>query len=145
LPNSGHVRFRVGPEELTVDYVRAFLPCEGVNGLVSDSHTLGSPFSAVGSEPVIGNRMVISPNPVCGKTTIRMMANNSGLDSGSGSGELWIHDVAGRLVKVLVADDDGAFQWNRYNQWGQPVASGVYFATWKRGGKRVTGRMVVVR
>jgi len=139
LPNAGHVRFRVSPLELTVDYVRSFLPGEGENRMVSDSHTLGSPLSAIEAEVDPGNRMLISPNPVSGSTTIRMSAK------GSIPGELKIHDVAGHLVKVLQADDTGAFQWNRRNRQGRTVASGVYFATWKYGLQKVTGRMVVVR
>ena len=35
LPCSGHLRFRVGPAECRMDYVRAWLPGEGVNGEVS--------------------------------------------------------------------------------------------------------------
>lgn len=139
LPNSGHVRFRVTPLELTVDYVRAFLPGEGENGSVSDSHTLGSPLSRVPDEKNTGNRMLITPNPVSGSTVIRMSAKSSTY------GELKIHDVAGRLVLTLQADEAGAFHWNRQNRLGQPVASGVYFATWKQGMQQVTGRMVVVR
>ncbi len=139
LPNAGHIRFQVSPEELTVDYIRAFLPGEGQNGLVSDSHTLGASVSEVRNEPDFGSRMLISPNPVGRSTSIRMVARDTG------PGELKIHDVAGRLVRVLKAGDDGVFQWNRQNRWGRPVASGVYFATWKRGAEQVTGRMVVVR
>jgi hypothetical protein len=44
LGNSGHLRVRVSPTEVTVDYVRAYLPqdenAQRVNGAVSYSYTL---------------------------------------------------------------------------------------------------------
>jgi hypothetical protein len=40
LPNSGHLRVTVSPLTATVDYVRAFLPADGVNGQVADTYTI---------------------------------------------------------------------------------------------------------
>jgi len=40
LPNSGHIRVGVGPDRVTIDYVRSFLPGEGLNGGIAHSHTI---------------------------------------------------------------------------------------------------------
>ena len=32
LPNAGHLRVRVAPELVTVDYIRSFLPADEVDG-----------------------------------------------------------------------------------------------------------------
>ena len=42
LNNSGHLRVSVSKEQVTVDYVRAYLPGDGVNGEVAYSYTLQS-------------------------------------------------------------------------------------------------------
>jgi hypothetical protein len=39
-PNSGHLRVRVSPAETIVEYVRAFLPGDGVNGAVAFQHSM---------------------------------------------------------------------------------------------------------
>jgi hypothetical protein len=40
LPNSGHLRVTVSPSQVTVDYVRAYLPGDGTNGEVAYSYTI---------------------------------------------------------------------------------------------------------
>ncbi len=40
LPNSGHLRITVAPAQVTVDYVRAFLPGDGPNGEIAYSYTI---------------------------------------------------------------------------------------------------------
>jgi hypothetical protein len=42
LPNSGHIRVTVSPAQVTVDYVRAFLPGAGTNGQVAHSYALAA-------------------------------------------------------------------------------------------------------
>jgi hypothetical protein len=43
LTNSGHIRVTVSPDEVTVDYVRAYLPGDGTNGQVAYSYTIEAP------------------------------------------------------------------------------------------------------
>jgi hypothetical protein len=38
--NSGHLRVTVSPEKATVDYVRAFLPGDGINGHIEHSYSI---------------------------------------------------------------------------------------------------------
>jgi Chitobiase/beta-hexosaminidase C-terminal domain/IPT/TIG domain/Calcineurin-like phosphoesterase len=40
LPNSGHLRVTVSPSQVTVDYVRAFLPGDGTNGQIAYSYSI---------------------------------------------------------------------------------------------------------
>ena len=47
LPNSGHLRVTVSPSDVTVDYVRAYLPetenAERINGQVSHAYSIERP------------------------------------------------------------------------------------------------------
>ena len=40
LPNSGHLRVTVAPANVTVDYLRSFLPGAGSNGSIATSYTI---------------------------------------------------------------------------------------------------------
>ena len=40
--NSGHLRVTVSPSQVTVDYVRAFLPGDSINGKIGYSYTINS-------------------------------------------------------------------------------------------------------
>ncbi|HSY38223.1 MAG TPA: metallophosphoesterase [Polyangia bacterium] len=40
IPNSGHLRVTVAPANVTVDYVRSFLPGAGTNGSIATSYTI---------------------------------------------------------------------------------------------------------
>lgn len=40
LPDSGHLRVTVAPETVRVDYIRAFLPGDGTNGVVAFTYTI---------------------------------------------------------------------------------------------------------
>jgi hypothetical protein len=48
--NSGHLRVAVSPTCVTVDYVRAFLPGDGANGVVSYSYTVPAPSNVPSTE-----------------------------------------------------------------------------------------------
>lgn len=143
LPNSGHVRFQVSTGQLQMDYVRAFLPGEGQNGMVADTYTMTNELSPALAPAAPETRLSISPNPTSASTFIRPVGDFAKADGNWG--QVKIHDVAGRLVKVLKADSHGVFVWNRQSSAARPVASGVYFATWENGVEKITGRVVVVR
>ena len=40
IPNSGHIRVTVSPQNTRIDYVRAYLPGDGTNGTVADTYTI---------------------------------------------------------------------------------------------------------
>lgn len=46
LPNTGHLRVTVAPSQMTVDYVRAFLPGDGTNGQVAYTYSIVSQSTA---------------------------------------------------------------------------------------------------
>ncbi len=46
LNNSGHLRVTVSPSDVTVDYVRAFLPGDGTNGQIGHSYKVAAPSAA---------------------------------------------------------------------------------------------------
>lgn len=50
LPNSGYMRVAVTPENLTIEYVRSYLPGDGANGSVADSVVIGS-----AAPPILGD------------------------------------------------------------------------------------------
>jgi hypothetical protein len=67
-----------------------------------------------------------------------------------GDVEVTVHDAAGRVVRTLVSGSRlGAgphiVSWDRRDDDGRDVASGVYFCSVRCDGERVTGRMVVLR
>jgi len=62
LTSSGHIRVSVNPDEVTVDYVRAYLPGEGTNGAIADSVTIPDPST-------ITHDLTIAVAPLGGGTT----------------------------------------------------------------------------
>jgi hypothetical protein len=56
LQNSGHIRITVSPDEVTVDYVRAYLPGDGTNGEVAYTYTIMA--DPDNSPPVANNQAV---------------------------------------------------------------------------------------
>ena len=42
IPNSGHLRVTVAPANVTVEYVRSFLPGAGINGSIATRYTVGA-------------------------------------------------------------------------------------------------------
>jgi len=62
---------------------------------------------------------------------------------------LRIHDGAGRLVRELLDEDRGAglneVRWDGRTRFGQPAASGAYFATIESGAERASTRFLFLR
>jgi flagellar hook assembly protein FlgD len=62
---------------------------------------------------------------------------------------LRIHDGAGRLVRELLDEDRGAglneVRWDGRTRFGQPAASGAYFATIEAGTERASTRFLFLR
>ncbi|MBN1825472.1 MAG: SBBP repeat-containing protein [Candidatus Eisenbacteria bacterium] len=86
-----------------------------------------------------GNR----PNPFNPSTRVTFHLRQPG------AVDLTIHDVAGRLVAVLLRGfhDAGTFTvaWNGRDREGRDVSSGVYFVRLKAGGKVVSRKITLVR
>jgi flagellar hook assembly protein FlgD len=87
--------------------------------------------------------LVASPNPFNPLTTLRFDVPVAG------GVHFAVYDVAGRLVRVLVAEElpAGSHQavWDGRDSAGRAMASGSYFARLEAGGKVETVRMGLVR
>lgn len=97
------------------------------------------PGPALGPGPTIG----AEPNPARGAVTFALAADLAGAQ------RLEIHDLAGRLVRVV---DDGwrgaetrRVQWDGRDASGAPVPSGIYLATFAAGDRTVRLRVAMVR
>jgi hypothetical protein len=84
------------------------------------------------------------PNPFNPATTIRFR-----LDEDTPRCSVQIHDVAGRLVRVLhrgpLSAGNHSQRWNGRDDAGRPVASGVYVARLEVGGQVLARGMALVR
>ena len=81
LPNSGHVRVTVAPENVTVDYIRAFLPADEkdghVNGEVASSYTVAAgtqPSSAATSNAMLP--LSASATPTSTQSSVAILPGN---------------------------------------------------------------------
>jgi len=134
LPNSGHVRFLVTPDNLTLEYMRAFLAGGGTNGSVEFSFTFPNVTGQVAAPIAVAPQLRIFPNPASGPTTMFLHDARGGATLGVT--DLSIYDVAGRLRARLLPLEDGSFVWNQRDSRGRSVPSGVYYvATEFQGGK----------
>ncbi len=84
-----------------------------------------------------------APNPFNPSTTIRYELNQDG------PVRLQIFDIAGRLVRVLVQEDqmEGRHElhWNGRNSEGRISAAGVYFFRLTAEGQNLTRRMMLIK
>jgi hypothetical protein len=64
IPNSGHIRVTVSPDEAEIEYIRSYLPGDGTNGEIAHSTTI--PANPTG--PTYD--LTMEANPVSGGTTI---------------------------------------------------------------------------
>ena len=91
-----------------------------------------------------GTRLApVEPNPLRGSATVRFTLG------AAGPYRITVHDVAGRIVRVL-GDGAGAagshtMTWNGLDAAGRPVAAGLYFVRLRAGDATRTQRAVVVR
>ncbi|MCP4550979.1 MAG: T9SS type A sorting domain-containing protein, partial [Bacteroidetes bacterium] len=77
IENSGHLRIAVSPLEVTVDYIRSYLPGDGNNGVVAHSYSIGSTTS-INSQIIPSNETFqVYPNPFNTNTTIQYTLQKS--------------------------------------------------------------------
>ena len=144
LPNSGHIRVTVTGAEVTVDYVRAYLPGDGTNGEVAYSYTVpatgvegGAAFAVAALEPNY-------PNPFNPSTSLRYT-----VASGGGHAVLAVYDVGGRCVAEFVnayrSEGTHTIRWDGRDRDGRDVASGVYFCRLDVDGHVHTRKMTLLR
>jgi hypothetical protein len=76
LPNSGYIRVNVTPDDLTIDYVRSYLPGDGTNGVVADTVTIEPP-----APPILGD--VNKDDAVNSTDALIILKGDVGLDISS--------------------------------------------------------------
>ena len=144
LPNSGHIRFRVTPDDITVEYVRAFLRGEGVNGLIALSRIITDRAVVHGDNPGwSGPELRISPNPASGLTTL-LLFNPPGKQDLKVL-DLSFYDISGRLRARMLPQEGKSFVWNQRDSSGRPVPSGVYYCIARYRGGECKRPLVVIR
>ena len=100
------------------------------------------PGSSSPDQAVATYMYIISPEP---ETAIRFQV---GVER-SGPARLSIYDVSGRIVEELFAGTmtrgERKFEWDGRSSQGAKVASGVYIAAFRVGGKVVSRKVVLAR
>jgi 1,4-alpha-glucan branching enzyme len=96
------------------------------------------------ASPPAANRLDPNyPNPFNPTTTIRFFLGESQ------HAAVRIYDVSGRLIRILVNADLPAglheVRWDGQNEWGENVASGVYWCRLAASHSTLTRRMVLIR
>ncbi|NIM19345.1 MAG: T9SS type A sorting domain-containing protein [Candidatus Latescibacteria bacterium] len=98
-----------------------------------------------------------SPNPFREQTTLyfevpSILETDDGTElrlRGSVETSLKVYDVTGRLVSVLVDDvyGHGSYQsdWHAIDEYGNPVASGVYYVKLQLGKRYITKRIILLK
>jgi len=115
LPNSGHLRVTVGPTQVTVEYVRAYLPGDGPNGEIAYTYTItdcnsnGVPdthdIASGTSHDWNGNGIPdececlgdLDHDAVIGAGDLQLLLNSYGIDAGGdldGDGDTDLSDLA---------------------------------------------------
>ena len=83
------------------------------------------------------------PNPFNAWTTLRFQVADPG------AATLRVHDVRGRIVRTLLAEDPGRgernLSWNGRDDQGRLVASGIYRVRLEQRGRAVERSAVLVR
>ena len=106
---------------------------------------LGGPVSGVGDgEPAATLRMEpFVPNPTTGSAIVRFAL------SSEGEARVRVFDLAGRLVRVLersrMAVGPHEVRWDGRDDRGRPIRSGLYLVVLEAQGRRLTGRLAIVR
>lgn len=143
LPNTGHLRFQVSSDDIVIDYVRAYLDGDGVNGEVAVSYSLAAQSTVRVADRVAEPQLRISPNPATGGAPVLF-----GLPSGSPDlreRRLDIFDPSGRLCVSLRPQAEGKVLWDGKDERGRPVTSGIYYCVSRSPGGTQARSMVVIR
>ncbi len=157
LPNSGHLRVKVEPTGVNVEYVRTYLPQNETsnrhNKDVSASYFIGEKncYDSLSnaSIPIIYNAQyedeISYPNPFQKETTIKLKIRKQDTYSVN------IHGVQGNQIRSLLSDaklGKGQYQliWDGTNNIGADVPSGVYFYQIKQQDKVLqSGKLILAR
>ncbi len=156
LPNSGHLRITVSPENVKVEYVRTYLPRNETatrrNGDVSATYFIGARNcydSLSTGTPILWNSNysdeLVYPNPFQQEAIISFSVNKAERI------KLSIFDEKGQFVRYLLQNEfvaAGKFQivWDGTNAQGTPLPNGVYFYQIQgESGAQKSDKMILIR
>jgi hypothetical protein len=142
---SGHLRVTVSSSNVTVDYVRAWLPADETvqhkNGEVAYSYSVAPKTTSVQTAAAIPEAFKLEqnyPNPFNPSTLIRYSIPHSG------SVNLSVYDVLGRTVAQLVSEVQSAGSYEvRFD--AKDLPSGMYIYRLMCPGFAVTKKAVLTR
>jgi hypothetical protein len=147
LPNSGHLRFRVSPDDIVIEYVRAYLPGDGINQEVAAVWSVANGSAAVASDVRTGRHLTISPNPALGGAPVVIRAldapDRSTWSAACGA-QLSIFDATGRLCARPGRLRDGRLTWDQSGPQGM-LPAGVYFCSMPGDGKHERTKLILAR
>lgn len=144
---SGHLRVTVSSTEVTVDYIRAWLPNDETvqrkNGEVAHSYKVTSGPTSIQKDYQLPAEVILHqnyPNPFNPSTTINYQISDASFVT------LKIHDMLGREIVTLVDEYkqpgyySSQFFSNKYN-----LSSGVYLYQLKAGSKVETRKAIMLK
>lgn len=157
LPNSGHMRVTVSPQNVLIEYVRAYKAADE-NGTrhnkdVSAFYSIGNTNcydSTSTTIPMIWNsnyaEEIVYPNPFNKDTRIKIQTNKDDLIN------LSIYSANGAKVRTLLNDQlikKGNFDvvWDGTNDLGQLLPDGIYSYSiyFNQSNQRTTGNIVLIK
>lgn len=136
LDGSGHLRVKVKPECVTVDFVRAYLPKDTINGAhknqeVAFSYTIGNCFTA--TSDIENSEVNIFPNPANDMINIEF---NDQFNS-SDKYNIQILDIHGRKHSPVISDLSNGNQINL-----QDLPKGIYVVIIKSTTKSIYKKII---
>lgn len=153
LKDSGHIRVKVSPAAVTVDYVRAFLPKDETsdhhNGEVAYSYTINAVNTSTKETKILNQSNRKSqlnqnfPNPFNPSTEISFQITSEALVS------LKIYNSTGQYIKTILHNNlkTGEYSaiWDGTDNYSNQVSSGIYFYELKSDDYRELGKAILIR
>ncbi len=140
--NSGHIRVSVSPSEVTVDYIRAYLPAGGTNGTLGHSYTISSATSVqVNKKPLKledFNLYQNYPNPFNPTTTINYSLSKKQ------NVRISVFNLMGKEIAELVNGSKNPGEHKILFD-GSKLASGIYYYKIEINGSGKFRKMILLK
>jgi len=113
------------------------------------STRVGSDLSGIVPVAKASPRVVISPNPVKGQTTITFSLPPSATTAAASKATLRIIDVTGKVARDIKLDESalrrGTLSWDGTTTTGEQASPGIYFVELSTGATAVTTKLVILK
>lgn len=136
--NSGHLRVSVSTEEVTVDYIRAYLPAQGTNGSIGHTYSISDETGVNSIAKKSFDSYHIYPNPLNNKATIEFNIPKTQ------HVRVAIYDLMGvEMVELLNSNVSPG--WQQLDFDGNKLAPGHYFAKIEIDGYSKVKKMIILK